>query len=159
MSRVRQEKIYLSIQTVQQEKHFSVSLLCKVAGIPRSSYYKWLKRTVSPSEQENQELIKAMILLYEKVEGIYGYRRLKDNLERQIGRTINHKRVHRLMKVAGIQSVIRRKKKKYIKSNPQHVAENLLNRKFVAGESNEKWLTDVTEFKIGNGQKAYLSAI
>jgi putative transposase len=39
------------------------------------------------------------------------------------------------------------------------VAENVLNRKFQAEAPNEKWLTDVTEFKYGNGQKAYLSAI
>ncbi|WFA16367.1 transposase [Paenibacillus mucilaginosus] len=41
----------------------------------------------------------------------------------------------------------------------QHVAENVLNRNFQAAEPNEKWVTDVTEFKYGNGQKAYLSAI
>ena len=63
------------------------------------------------------------------------------------------------MKVTGIQSVIRRKKKRYIKSTPQQVAENLLNRQFTAVKSNEKWLTDVTEFKYGDGHKAYLSAI
>ena len=63
------------------------------------------------------------------------------------------------MRLAKIQSVIRRKKKKYIRSTPQHVAENLLNRKFQAEKPNEKWLTDVTEFKCGNGQKTYLSAI
>jgi putative transposase len=63
------------------------------------------------------------------------------------------------MKLAGIQSVIRKKKKKYVRSTPQQVVDNVLNRKFTAKESNEKWLTDVTEFKYGNGQKAYLSAI
>ena len=98
-------------------------------------------------------------MLYEKVEGIYGYRRLTDNLRRQTGQSINHKRVYRLMKLAGIKAVIRRKKKKYVKSTPEQIAENLLNRKFTAKESNEKWLTDVTELKYGNGQKAYLSAI
>jgi putative transposase len=136
-----------------------VNLLCEIADIPRSSYYKWLKRKVSTREQENQELIKTMSLLYEKVEGIYGYRRLTLNLRRQTGQVINHKRVCRLMKLVGIQSVIRRKRKKYVRSTPQQVAENLLNREFTAEESNEKWLTDVTEFKYGNGQKAYLSVI
>jgi len=63
------------------------------------------------------------------------------------------------MRVAGIQSVIRRKKKKYVKSTQQQIAENLLDRKFTATHSNEKWLTDVTEFKYGEGHKAYLSAI
>lgn len=144
---------------MQQEYHFSVNILCQIVQIPRSSYYKWLKRKVSLREQENQKLISAMILLYEKVEGIYGYRQLTINLRRQTRQRINYKRVYRLMKLAGIQSVIRRKKKKYVRSTPQQVAENLLNRKFTAEESNEKWLTDVTEFKYGNGQKAYLSAI
>ncbi|WP_189596865.1 DDE-type integrase/transposase/recombinase [Paenibacillus elgii] len=46
-----------------------------------------------------------------------------------------------------------------MRSTPQHIAENLLNRNFQADAPNEKWLTDVTEFKYGNGQKAYLSAI
>lgn len=63
------------------------------------------------------------------------------------------------MQMKGIQSVIRRKKKKYERSTPQQVAENILNRKFQAEAPNEKWVTDVTEFKYGNGQKAYLSAI
>jgi putative transposase len=34
-----------------------------------------------------------MILLYDKVEGIYGYRRLTDNLRRETDQLINHKRV------------------------------------------------------------------
>ncbi|MEK3916151.1 IS3 family transposase [Paenibacillus sp. FSL H7-0331] len=39
------------------------------------------------------------------------------------------------------------------------MAENLLKREFHAKAPNEKWLTDVTEFKYGQDQKAYLSAI
>lgn len=144
---------------MQQENGFSVNLLCQIAGISRSSYYKWLKRKPGPVELENNQIISTMVTLYEKVEGIYGYRRLTIHLSRHMGQPINHKRVYRLMKVLGIKSVIRKKRKKYAKSSPQHVAENLLNRVFTANKSNEKWLTDVTEFKYGNGQKAYLSAI
>jgi transposase InsO family protein len=46
--------------------------------------------------------------------------------------------------------------------NPQYLAENLLNRNFHAETPNEKWLTDVTEFKWYEGiekHKIYLSAI
>ena len=46
--------------------------------------------------------------------------------------------------------------------NPQYLAENLLNRQFYAEKPNEKWLTDVTEFKWYEGievHKLYLSAI
>ena len=59
----------------------------------------------------------------------------------------------------GIQSVIRRKKKRYLPSTPQYVAENILNREFLADKPNQKWVTDVTEFKYGIESKAYLSAI
>jgi len=134
-------------------------VLCEVAEIPRSSYYKWLQRKPSARELANQQLTEAMITLHEKVGGIYGYRRLTLHLCRQMQQQINHKRIQRLMRLKGIQSVIRRKRKKYVPSSPQHVAENLLNRKFHAETPNEKWLTDVTEFKYGHAQKAYLSAI
>lgn len=60
------------------------------------------------------------------------------------------------MKLQGIQSVTRRKRKKYVGSTPQQVAENVLNRKFEAEMPNKKWVTDDTEFKYGNGKKASL---
>ena len=63
------------------------------------------------------------------------------------------------MKSVHMQAVIRRKKKHYIMSEPRVTAENVLNREFAADRPNEKWLTDVTEFKLQNGKKAYLSAI
>lgn len=46
--------------------------------------------------------------------------------------------------------------------NPKYLAENLLDCQFYASMSNEKWLTDVPEFKWYEGfevHKVYLSAI
>ncbi|WP_336604370.1 IS3 family transposase, partial [Paenibacillus sp. MMS18-CY102] len=136
-----------------------MQLLCEIAGTPRSSYYKWLNHKPSARELENRELTEVMMSLYQKVEGTFGYRQLTLHMRRETKNPINRKRVRRLMKLKGIQSVIRRKKKKYERSTPQQVAENLLNREFQAEAPNEKWVTDVTEFKYGHGQKAYLSAI
>jgi len=100
-----------------------------------------------------------IIKIYEEVDGIYGYRRMTMNLNRRLGRIFNYKRIYRLMRILGLKSVIRRKKNRYVKSTPHHVAENLLSRKFSADKLNQKWLTDVTEFKYGSSNKAYLSAI
>lgn len=72
----------------------------------------------------------------------------------------NH--VHRIMKVLDIHSVIRRKRKKYQNADAETTAENILNRDFYAKAPNEKWATDVTEFKWYEGptvHKLYLSAI
>lgn len=72
---------------------------------------------------------------------------------------VNHKRIYRIMSSVGLKSVCRRKRKNYIPSTPEITAENILNREFNASNINEKWLTDVTEIKYGDGKKAYLSAI
>jgi transposase InsO family protein len=75
---------------------------------------------------------------------------------------VNHKRVLRLMQLMGLKAVIRRKR--YYPSTYQkavsdgRVAENLLNRNFSADAPNEKWVTDVTQFKVGE-QRLYVSAI
>jgi transposase InsO family protein len=64
------------------------------------------------------------------------------------------------MKKLNIHSVIRKKKKKYISSTPETTAENKLQRDFYATKPNQKWSTDVTEFKVpGEKKKLYLSAI
>ena len=133
--------------------------MCKIAGIARSAYYKWINRPESESDKENAIILDAMIKLYNEVKGIYGYRRMKLNINRRLGKKYNHKRFYRLMKSINMKSVIRKKKKNYIHSTPQITAENRLNREFHADKPNQKWLTDVTEFKLTDGTKAYLSAI
>ncbi|MCM3768822.1 IS3 family transposase, partial [Neobacillus niacini] len=147
------------MQELHENENFSISLLCEIARIARSAYYKWLHRTPSENEKWNEEILEEIKRLNKKVDGIYGYRRITLNLNRTLSQPVNHKRVYRLMKISGIQSVIRRKHKNYKPSTPQHVAENVLNRDFHAEKPNEKWLTDVTEMKFGTSQKAYLSAI
>ncbi len=104
-------------------------------------------------------IVDAIASIYLEVEGIYGYRMMQLAMNRKLLAKYNHKRIYRLMRLMGLRSVTRRKRKQYVKSTPQHVAENLLNREFTAAKKNQKWLTDVTEFKYGNGKKAYLSAI
>lgn len=82
---------------------------------------------------------------------------IKLNREQDI--QVNHKRIYRLMKILGLKSVCRRKRKNYIKSAPEVTAENILKRDFYSDGFGQKWLTDVTEMKYGLDKKAYLSAI
>ena len=104
-------------------------------------------------------ILAEIVRVYTEVKGIYGYRRMTMNINRILNKQYNHKRIYRLMKTANMKSVICKKKKNYRPSTPQITAENVLNRNFHADIPNQKWLTDVTEFKLTNGQKAYLSAI
>jgi len=89
--------------------------------------------------------------------GRYGYRRITAAL-RQAGRIINHKAVQRLMGELGLKSLVRPKKYKSYKADAMEASEDVLQRDFEADRPNEKWVTDVTEFKVA-GRKVYLSPI
>jgi len=144
---------------LSEQKHYSVSVLCQIAEISRSGYYKWLHREKSKRELQNEKLILLISEAYEERDGILGYRQMTIKIRREHNVKVNHKRIYRLMKVVGLKSVCRKKKYNYIKSTPEVTAENVLKRDFKAKDTCEKWLTDVTEFKYGDGKKAYLSAI
>ena len=93
-----------------------------------------------------------------------GYRRIRDDLERYHDIRVNDKRVLRICRKKGIKSTIKYSNHGCTRQapNPQFIAENVLNREFSAERPNQKWLTDVTEFKYYTGievHKVYLSAI
>lgn len=144
---------------LHEEYGYDIMKLCKLAGVHRSGYYKWLKRNPSEAELENERLAKEIKHIYEESERIFGVERIKLALFREKNLVVNVKRIRRLMQVMGISSVIRRKKPQWVKSTPQHTAKNIINRKFDTEKPNEKWFTDVTYLTYGNGKKAYLSAI
>ncbi|RJE49245.1 transposase [Dehalobacter sp. MCB1] len=84
---------------------------------------------------------------------------MADELNARYEAGYNYKRIYRLAQLVGLKAIIRRKRPQYRRSTPEVTAENILNRNFTAEKLNEKWLTDVTEFKYGDNAKLYLSAI
>lgn len=141
----------------------SINRLCDVAGISRSSYYKWANRIVPEEETLNEILAENIKAIHEEYPE-KGYRMIRDDLERDYGFLVSDKRVLRICRVLGIKSTIKYRNAGCTVSDkdPQHIAENILNRDFHADKPNEKWLTDVTEFKYYVGEekkKIYLSAI
>ena len=88
----------------------------------------------------------------------------RDEARHGHGIHVNGKRVLRICQVRDIRSTIKYNNHGCTRQakSPQHLAENLLDRQFFAATPNEKWLTDVTEFKWYEGikvHKLYLSAI
>ena len=163
LSLVRNESIYQAIKEEHEEHNYPVQFLCKLGGVSRAAYYKWLKREIPEKELENRQLA-------EFIEKIHndspdkGYRRIRDELDRYHGIDVSDKRILRICRKLDIKSTI-----KYANggctrqaANPQYIAENILNREFAAKIPNQKWLTDVTEFHYHIGtekHKVYLSAI
>lgn len=73
------------------------------------------------------------------------------NINRKLNKNYNHKRIYRLMRMLGLKSVIRIKKR-YIKVSAEEISYNKLNWDFKASKINEKWLIVVTKFKYGVGK-------
>jgi len=127
----------------------------KLTGIPRSTYYDLINKMKQPdSDAELKIEIKA---IYDEHEGRYGYRRIRDQLHGR-GQIVNHKKVQRIMKELGLHSLVRMKKYRSYKGTVGEVAPNILNRNFTAEKPNEKWVTDITEFKLF-GEKLYVSPV
>lgn len=137
--------------------------LCENLHLSRGAYYRWLKNPVSFSEKRNLE-ISRKIKSTNETHPDMGYRRIRDELDKHHGIDVNDKRVLRICRKEHIQSTIKWKPKNCTKgsSAPAHIAKNYLDRDFHADAPNEKWLTNVTEFKYYIGvevHKVYLSAI
>lgn len=121
----------------------------------RSSFYYHQSSLKKPDKY--QQIKQTIHSIYNRHKGRYGYRRITLKLK-ECGFDINHKTVRRLMGELGLKSRIRAKKYKSYKGEHGKIAPNLLDRKFKATRMYEKWVTDITEFKVA-GKKLYLSPI
>jgi transposase InsO family protein len=95
--------------------------------------------------------------IFNRHKGRYGYRRVTAEL-RQQGLVVNHKTVQKLMVEMQLKSLVRPKRYKAYDGAASETAPDRLERDFTADEPNQKWVTDVTEFKVNN-QKLYLSPV
>ena len=161
LGKVRNQSRYLAIKYFYEQKHWSINWMCKQLGISHAAYYKWLHREVPAEEKENIQLAGIIQEYDERFGHILGYRRMTSWINHFNNTNYSKNRIYRIMRELGIHSIIRKKKTKYKYSTPESIAENKLGRDFYSSKPNEKWATDVTEFKIpgGKGKKLYLSAI
>ena len=128
--------------------------MCKQLEISRAAYYKWLKHEIPEAEIENIKLAELIKEYDERFNHILGYRRMTS--------WINHFNHTNYSKKKNSQNhektwdTFGNKKKrrtKYTYSKPDETAENLLQRDFYATAPNQKWATDVTEFKVPGDKK------
>lgn len=123
--------------------------------MPRSSFYFYLKQMQRPDKYA--ELKDVIRQIFTENKGRYGYRRITLELHNR-GYFVNHKTVQKLMRKCNLKCEIRKKKYRSYKGEVGKIAPNVLNRNFKADKPNQKWVTDVTEFTVGD-DKVYLSPI
>jgi len=133
--------------------------MCKVLGVSSSSYYYWLKHPVSLIERKSQELLVHIDKIYQKSRCCYGSPRITMEL-RASGIMVSRPRVARVMKRANLKSIVRRKYSIQT-TGSRHtytVAENHLQQDFTAERLAQKWVSDLTYIKTGEGW-LYLTSV
>jgi len=151
--------------TRRDDNLLNISMLCEVAGVSRSGYYRWLAAEPKREERESKdradfELILVAYRFRGYAKGGRGiYMRL---LHQDPPVVMNLKKIRRLMHKYNLKCPIRkanpyRRMAKALRTS--NVAPNLLNREFRAHGPRKVLLTDITYLTYGFGQRSYLSTI
>lgn len=152
---------------------YSLKILLRVSGLSKSTYFYYHSdkhiQADKRRKDEDDRILAIIIPVFTHHKSRYGYRRiilaLKDELT-----GINHKRIQRIMSANNLLGKQPKNKYHSYKGDNGEHKENLLLHKevidnktayirdFSTTKPNEKWTTDVSEFKAPGG-KLYLSPI
>ncbi len=124
--------------------------MAKLLGAKRESYYKWLSG-VSKREKENEFLLKETETIFQFHKKRYGSSRVRQELLKK-GIKCSRRRVGRLMKSNGMESIRARKYK--VTTNSKHnkiISPNLLNQNFQADTPDRVWVSDITYIRTNEG--------
>lgn len=156
------EIIYDTIQ--EKDNQLDVKMLCEIAGVSRSGYYRWVNAAEKREAKERQDKEDFEMILkayhehgYKK--GARGIYMCMAHWERP--QIMNIKKIRRLMEKYGLRCPIRkanpyRRMAKAIQTNT--IAENLVKRKFTEYGARKVLLTDITYLSY-EGKYCYLSTI
>ncbi len=132
-----------------------MTALLKFTSVPRSTFYYHISKNITSDKY--RDLKDEIQKIYYRHNGRYGYRRITIELKKQ-GGIVNHKLVQKLMRELDLKGVVKKKKYKSYQGEIGVSAPNIIMRNFTASKPNEKWTTDVSEFRIEEG-KLYFSPI
>ena len=131
-----------------------MNILCELARVSRSGYYKWLKTSNAPDRDHSDYLeIKEV---FDRRKGTYGWRSIKMRLP-----AMNHKKIQRIMRKYGLVTKVRKRNpyKAIMKKRMEHrVFPNTLQRAFDQVTPFTVFCTDITYILFQN-KFAYLSVI
>lgn len=158
-------KFQIINETLKQEDNLlNISLLCEIARVSRSGYYRWIKSTKvrQKREEKDRQDFELILRAYHQ----HGYNKRAKGIymcmlhwEKSV--IINLKKIRRLMNKYGLVCPIRKanpykRMAKAIKTND--TAENILNREFTKYGARKVLLTDITYIPYEN-TFCYLSTI
>jgi transposase InsO family protein len=136
----------------QEKAHHSVTRLCRLLGVSTSGYYAWRCRGPSARARRDAELVARIEHVHRVSRGIYGAPRI--HAELTLGQDIacGRKRVARLMRVAGLSGVHRRRRHGMTRRDPRRpLFPDRVQRDFTPSAPNRLWVADLTQHRTSEG--------
>jgi putative transposase len=134
----------------ENQAAYPIATMCRLLGVSSSGYYAWSKRVPSRRAQADTALLSQIKAAHAASYGTYGAPRIHAELADQ-GIRVGRKRVARLMIVAGLVGVSRRKFVTTTVRGRGRQAPDLVERKFTAEKPDLLWVADITYVPTGSG--------
>jgi len=135
-------------------------MLCEIARVSRSGYYRWLNRLGKQDRDYDDFLLIKEI--FEKGKCKLGWRQIQIRLYVNHNITMNHKKIKRIKIKYNLITKIRRRNpyKAIMKKTSEHrTFDNILDRNFNQIIPRKVFCTDITYLYYSHGRKAYLQTI
>ena len=134
--------------------------ICATLQISRSVCYYHLARP-APADPD-ADIREAVIAAFRGADATRGYRYVKHEMESAaVPIRASEKRIRRVMRQEGLDVIYHRRKRHYSSyaGEATPAPANLVARDFRAAYPNFLWVTDITEFRLPDATKVYLSAV
>ncbi|WP_249365325.1 IS3 family transposase [Cytobacillus citreus] len=137
---------------------YRVEKMCKVLGVSKSGYFKWIKRPKSSRQKKHEELSQQVLKTHIEFKQRYGSIKITKMLNKR-GIKVSQRTVSRIMTKNNWKSCTTKKYKATTNSKHHHpISENVLNRQFKADKPNQSWVTDITYIPTNEGW-LYLASV
>lgn len=122
--------------------------MCRLLEIPRSVYYFYKNKSLTPTEVRNNQLKKKISTIFFDHKQRYGATKIHQVLLKEgISVSLNH--VQKLMKQLNLRSIVVNKYRPQRPVQPVVLKENILNQDFSTKNICEKWVADITYIPEG----------
>lgn len=130
---------------------YPIRLMCRCLKVSPAGYYAWRSRKPSARARANEVLLERIRRIHHESDGVRGSPKITERLNWE-GYRCSQNRVARLMRRDNLRGIPQRRRwaKKGAEARPAGV-DNHLNRDFVADQPDQKWVSDITYIRTGEG--------
>lgn len=145
-----QKRLRILAQLYEQTELYSVRELCEALNVDRGTFYNHIFRKADRTkflEEQAQAMLKVQEV-FDEGQQRYGAAKISAILAEN-GVEVNTRRVKRIIDELGLECIQHGAKSSY-RRQQERMKRNLLNREFKAERINQKWVSDITYFKLKN---------